>query len=105
LPPFVGCGDTVYTESHGYVSSPKYPSNYGDNQNCSNIIWAYKPASFEISFLHINLEECCDFVEVRGLRFSSLFSSLMFDILLLFTWHYCWLVQMFCGQKSSYLYI
>jgi hypothetical protein len=61
------CGDTVYTESHDYISSPNYPNSHGNNQNCSTIIWARQRSSFTITFLDMDLEECCDFVELSCL--------------------------------------
>lgn len=65
-----GCGNTLFTGSHGYVTSPSYPSEYGDNQNCTNIIYAEQPSHFYLRFIFFDVPSCgtceCDWVEVNN---------------------------------------
>lgn len=79
----LGCGNTVYGEMPGVVSSPNYPGEYDVNQNCFNIIYVEKPLPLlTITFVHMNIEECCDWVEA-----STRFLRLLISVMLTFIIH------------------
>lgn len=72
-----GCGDTVFSGFNGTISSPSYPSNYANNQNCSYTIWAPQLSLVNVVFTQFSLQACdnctCDWVEIRCLDDDSLY--------------------------------
>ncbi|XP_036315022.1 cubilin [Pipistrellus kuhlii] len=63
------CGGYILTNSFGTISSPLFPANYPDNQNCSWIIQAQPPFNhITLSFTHFGLESSTtctqDFLEI-----------------------------------------
>jgi hypothetical protein len=61
-----GCGNTAYSDSYGYVTSPDYPNYYGYYQDCYNTIWASKQSDISIQFQYFELEYDCnrDWLEI-----------------------------------------
>ncbi|XP_008147050.2 cubilin [Eptesicus fuscus] len=63
------CGGYILTNSFDTISSPLFPANYPDNQNCSWIIQAQPPFNhITLSFTHFGLESSTtctrDFLEI-----------------------------------------
>src|SRR5688572_9456900 len=67
-----GCGNTLFTESYGHVTSPGWPNPYGSNKNCSNIIWDSQQDIFRLHYEGFNIHSCvncsCDWLEVQNAR-------------------------------------
>ncbi|XP_066263228.1 exoskeleton protein RP43-like [Branchiostoma lanceolatum] len=58
-----GCGGTL-TAPEGSVSSPNYPSDYGNNENCEWIITAPEGSTVRLTFDSFNLENGYDFLTI-----------------------------------------
>ncbi len=61
---FTGCpyNNDFYTT--GLISSPFYPNNYGNNLQCFYFLQATIGYVVRITFVHFDLETCCDYVSV-----------------------------------------
>uniref|UniRef100_H2YCC5 CUB domain-containing protein n=1 Tax=Ciona savignyi TaxID=51511 RepID=H2YCC5_CIOSA len=61
----VTCGATETPTSEAQVfTSPDYPSNYPNNENCYWNFQAAPTQQVEVTFTAFNTESCCDFVEI-----------------------------------------
>jgi cubilin len=64
-----GCGQTLYTGLNENVTSPNWPSNYGNDEDCLNIIWLQQQNTTHLHFRNFDLERCsscdCDWLEIR----------------------------------------
>ena len=60
---YVGCGGTFgnYT---GIITSPSYPSNYGNNEICAYLLIAPEPGLLTLRTFDFSLESKYDFVKV-----------------------------------------
>ncbi|XP_025100702.1 deleted in malignant brain tumors 1 protein-like [Pomacea canaliculata] len=56
----------------GFLTSPNYPSQYGNNLNCRWIVEAPPGHVVKVTLLNLNLELCCDYVDLlNGISDSS----------------------------------
>uniref|UniRef100_A0A8C3I1H3 CUB and Sushi multiple domains 2 n=1 Tax=Chrysemys picta bellii TaxID=8478 RepID=A0A8C3I1H3_CHRPI len=65
------CGGTLRGQS-GIISSPHYPSEYGNNADCTWTILAEPGDTIALVFMDFQLEDGYDFLEVTGTEGSSL---------------------------------
>ena len=72
---FTACSGTSYLYASGVqdkiLASPNYPSQYTNNLDCTWIISTSSGQQINISFSTLELESCCDFVEIRDGQYSS----------------------------------
>ncbi|TKR86583.1 hypothetical protein L596_011150 [Steinernema carpocapsae] len=63
-PPTTTCTNVTLTTHFGFVTSPNWPSDYPNGVTCSSVIDAGygKTVSFEI--LDMDIEPCCDFLNI-----------------------------------------
>lgn len=63
------CGRAIFTSPSGTISSPNYPKNYSNNEDCAYSIWAPEVSSFTLSFEAFRLEfksDCgYDWVQIK----------------------------------------
>ena len=52
---FSGCGGTWQAPS-GVITSPNYPGDYGDDNNCVYVIYVYNSGHVTLRFDHFDLE-------------------------------------------------
>ena len=69
------CSGTDYlyaTSTAQYILSPNYPNSYIDNLNCAwRISASYSGYVIQLSVLNLDLESCCDYVDVYDGSSSS----------------------------------
>ncbi|XP_019646180.1 PREDICTED: enteropeptidase-like, partial [Branchiostoma belcheri] len=58
------CGGTLSTPSGGPVTSPNYPSNYGNNENCQWLITAPAGSTISLTFDSFDLESNYDYLTI-----------------------------------------
>ncbi|XP_066263198.1 cubilin-like [Branchiostoma lanceolatum] len=54
---------TIY-DKDGYVTSPNYPKNYGNNENCGWTITVPEGNTVSLTVEWVNIENCCDFLDI-----------------------------------------
>ncbi|XP_078667406.1 bone morphogenetic protein 1-like [Branchiostoma floridae x Branchiostoma belcheri] len=59
-----GCGGNLTTPTGGPVTSPNYPSNYGNDENCEWLITAPEGSIIRLTFGSFNTEENYDFLDI-----------------------------------------
>ncbi|XP_078667403.1 uncharacterized protein LOC144909206 [Branchiostoma floridae x Branchiostoma belcheri] len=59
-----GCGGNLTASTGGPVTSPNYPSNYGNNENCEWLITAPEGSIIRLTFDSFNTEENYDFLDI-----------------------------------------
>ncbi|KAI8485025.1 hypothetical protein Bbelb_372710 [Branchiostoma belcheri] len=59
-----GCGGNLTAPTGGPVTSPNYPSNYGNNENCEWLITVPEGSIIRLTFDSFNTEGCCDFLTI-----------------------------------------
>jgi len=68
---YAGCGNVIYHEHSGTITSPLYPSNYPKNQNCIWQVIADPAYHLQVQFddnFNIEYNEECrfDYISVRN---------------------------------------
>ncbi|XP_019619754.1 PREDICTED: seizure 6-like protein [Branchiostoma belcheri] len=64
LPGVSGCGGNLTAPTGGPVTSPNYPSNYGNNQDCEWLINVPAGSLIRLTFDSFDLEEDYDFLRI-----------------------------------------
>ncbi|XP_019641735.1 PREDICTED: uncharacterized protein LOC109483192 [Branchiostoma belcheri] len=64
LPGVSGCGGNLTAPSGGPVTSPNYPGNYGNNQDCEWLITVPAGSMIRLTFHSFDLEEDYDFLRI-----------------------------------------
>ncbi|XP_019622070.1 PREDICTED: tolloid-like protein 2 [Branchiostoma belcheri] len=59
-----GCGGNLTAPTGGPVTSPNYPSNYGNNENCEWLITVPVGSIISLTFDSFNTEENYDFLDI-----------------------------------------
>ena len=62
---YAGCGGK-FNDHSGIITSPGYPDDYGDDENCAYLITSPTGGLLALETLDFHLEDCCDFVEVSN---------------------------------------
>ncbi|XP_035660155.1 CUB and sushi domain-containing protein 2-like [Branchiostoma floridae] len=58
------CGENLFAPSGGPVTSPNYPSNYGNNENCEWSITVPEGSIIRLMFDSFNIEHSYDFLTI-----------------------------------------
>nr|XP_006814374.1 PREDICTED: uncharacterized protein LOC100375209 [Saccoglossus kowalevskii] len=62
--PTCGGDIVVYDGSSVTLTSPNYPNNYNNEDDCEWIVKAYPGGYIHVRSTHFNTEECCDFLHI-----------------------------------------
>ncbi|XP_066263203.1 CUB domain-containing protein 2-like [Branchiostoma lanceolatum] len=58
------CGRSLTAPPKGYVTSPNYPKNYGNNENCGWTITVPEGSTVSLTVKWVNIEEGFDFLNI-----------------------------------------
>ncbi|TKR68060.1 hypothetical protein L596_024104 [Steinernema carpocapsae] len=61
---FIGCPENNDFYYNGVITSPLYPQNYPNNDQCYYFINAKQGSVVQFNFTHFDVETCCDYVTI-----------------------------------------
>ncbi|XP_066263260.1 cubilin-like [Branchiostoma lanceolatum] len=64
LPSTPICGRSLTAPPRGYVTSPNYPGDYSNNENCEWTIIVPEGNTVSLTIESVNIENCCDFLDI-----------------------------------------